>query len=182
MAIPIDAGRVSCDSATGISEFLCALRLPFEPSYWLIQGVALCVTAFVLPGLKMTSIFGPLLMIVSLAIVNAFLWDTSLFFNIPNDFSTHAMMVAGWNAVIFWLLVKLLPGIEVEGIVAPILAPILLTAATLFAGQYAHKVDWSKLTEGVVREVHEQRELLKNPISPSTRSQTKQNRELSERF
>ena len=93
--------------------------------------------------------------------VNAFLWDTSLFFHIPKDLSTHAALIVFWNALIFWFLVKIIPGVEIRGIVAPLLGPILITITTLLAGKYATQIDWGKLANGVVNEVQEQRDLLK---------------------
>lgn len=135
--------------------------MPYQWSYWLIQGIALTITAFLLPGLKVTSVFGPILMIFFLGLVNAFLWDASLFYQIPTGLSSHAGMIVLWNALIFWLLVKLLPGIEIRGIIAPIVAPIIFTATTILAAQNSAKIDWEKLAGKVVGEVQEQRDLLK---------------------
>ena len=170
MSFTHDAVSSTCDSAVGLQALGCAMKLPLEPSYWLIQGVALTITAFILPGLRVTSLFGPILMLVSITVVNAFLWDASLFYNIPHSLTNQAVMVMLWNAVIFWILVKLLPGIEISGFVAPILAPIIFTATTLFASQYATKVDWEKLANGIVDEVHEQRNVLKKPVEKSQKT------------
>jgi len=162
-SVPIiaDATLPSCDSASGLTAILCGLKLSYEPSYWIIQAVALTITAFLLPGLRITSILGPIMLVAGLAIVNAFLWDASLFFHIPKDISTHAILIVLWNALIFWFLVKLIPGVEIRGFVAPVLAPILITVTTLFAGQYATKIDWEKLATGVAGEVQVQRDLLR---------------------
>lgn len=105
-------------------------------------------------------------MLVSIAVVNAFLWDASLFYQLPQDFNNHALMILLWNAGIFWLLVKLLPGIEIRGFVAPLLAPIFFAGITIFAGQYSTKVDWENLANGVMTRVEQERNRLKKPEVP----------------
>lgn len=104
-------------------------------------------TAILLPKLKITSIFGVLIMVVALALVNSKVWDAALFFSIPNSFTTKAAVILISNGVIFWVLVKLLPGIEVEGFLTALVAPIIFSLSSIFISQYLSNVDWSKVLD-----------------------------------
>ena len=117
---------------------------------WTLAAVALSVTAFILPGLKVTSIFGPLLTVISLSFINAHLWDVALFFSVPDSLTYQAGLLVFVNGVIFWILVKLLPGIEINSIKAAVAAPILFSIFSLLISTYAKDVDWSLVFEYVV--------------------------------
>ena len=113
--------------------------------YWLYQTVAMCLTALFIPKLKITSIFGALFMVVAIAFVNSKLWDAALFLSIPDAFSLRALSLLLANGVIFWALVKLLPGIEVQGVLPALVAPLIFSATSLLISQYHDAVDWPKI-------------------------------------
>jgi putative membrane protein len=114
---------------------------------FLLQGLAVVITSAIIPGLRVTSVFGPLLMVVGMAILNSYLWDRSLFEAIPNEFTYRALQLLVANGVLFWLLVKLLPGIEVDGILPAIAGPVVFTVVSLLVRQYGSQVDWLGLWE-----------------------------------
>ena len=141
-----------------LSKLACSLSLPLYPSYWIIQIVAIGFTALILPGLKVTNVLGPILLVLFLTITNAVVWDISLFMAIPTTISEQALLLMLWNGAIFWILVKLLPGIEVKGIVAPILAPLIFSISTSIAGQYATNIDWNNLIKETSETIQENKE------------------------
>jgi hypothetical protein len=51
------------------------------------------------------------------------------------------------NGFIFWLLVKLLPDIQVEGLLPALVAPVVFTACSLAVTTYGTQVDWQKTAE-----------------------------------
>lgn len=114
-------------------------------NYWIMQTIAMSLTAWVLPKLKITSIFGALLTVVALSFINAHVWDTLLFMSIPSSLSMQSLVLLITNAVIFWVLVKLLPGIEIEGILTALIAPIVFTVFSLLISHYAKDIDWVQL-------------------------------------
>lgn len=114
---------------------------------FLLQGLAVVITSAIIPGLRITSIFGPLLMVVGMAILNSYLWDRSLFEAIPNEFTYRALQLLVANGFLFWLLVKLLPGIEVDGILPALAGPVVFTVVSLLVRQYGSQVDWMGLWE-----------------------------------
>jgi putative membrane protein len=109
--------------------------------HWLLQTVAMVLTALVVPRLRITSIFGAFLIVVALALVNATLWNAALFFSIPTTPTLAAVVLVVANGAIFWVLCKLLPGIEIQGVLPAIVAPIVFTVASVLVGRYADDVD-----------------------------------------
>lgn len=104
-------------------------------------------------------------MVIALAFVNAHVWDAALFFRIPDSINAQALTLLISNGVVFWLLVKVLPGIEVRGFLPALAAPILFTVLSVFIGKYGEEVEWGKLWKSGIEFVESNREKAK--ISPS---------------
>ena|GEM_PF-1824723 len=103
------------------------------------------LTAFLLPGLSVSGPLPALLTVAALAFINAQWWDAALFFQIPDSFAQPQLIVLGANAVIFWILVKILPGIEIRGILPAIAAPIIFTITSVLISKYEPLIDWNKV-------------------------------------
>ncbi len=127
---------------------------------WLFQITAMVVTAFTLPGLKITSVIGPVLAVVALAFVNTYVWSAALFFQFPDSFSLHAIVLLSANAVIFWLLIKILPGIEIKGVVSALLAPIIFAVISVLIETYGVSVPWGELGSGLLEVISSVRDYL----------------------
>jgi putative membrane protein len=125
------------------------MQAPFTGtlSYWFLQTVAMALTALLIPGLRITSIFGAAAAVVGLALVNATVWDAALFFSVPHTLSTQMLVLLVRNGVIFWVLVKLLPGIEVDGILPALAAPIVFTIVSILISNYGREVDWTAVIQ-----------------------------------
>ena len=123
----------------------------FDLSYWGLQTVAMLITALLIPNLRITSIFGALLTVVALAFVNSTLWDAALFFQVPDHITTQALTLFIANGVIFWILVKLLPGIEVTGFFAALIAPVVFTLCSLVIDTYKDQIPWSHIWDLIVQ-------------------------------
>ncbi len=132
--------------------------LSFEA--WLLQTVAMVITAIILPGLKVTSLSGPIFAVFTLAFINTHLWSAALFFNIPLDWSSEGLILLLANGVIFWLVIKLVPGIEVSGIGTALLAPIIFTGCSILTTKYGANIDWMTLLQMVIDTVSELRDSL----------------------
>lgn len=114
-------------------------------NYWGLQTVAMMLTALVIPRMKITSIFGALGIVLALGLVNATVWDTALFFSVPSSFSRHALTLLAANGLLFWVLVKLLPGIEIDGFAPALVAPVVFTALSLAISAYGRDLDLLEL-------------------------------------
>lgn len=123
-----------------------------------LQSIAIGVTALLIPGLKITAIWGATLMGIALVLVNSTLWDARLFLNLPGSFSTDALSLLLINGLLFWLLVKFLPGIEIKGILPALLAPIVFTISSSVINLYMSDIDWiqkSKEAARVIRSIRD---------------------------
>lgn len=135
-------------------------------NYWILQTIAMAITALLLPNLRITGFFGATLMVVALALVNAHLWDAALFFSIPDKFSTQAIVLLVANAGIFWFLVKLLPGIEIDGVLAAIFAPVIFTVCSVIIDQYGSHFDFISLARKGVGYLNEAKEFVDEAANP----------------
>jgi putative membrane protein len=122
----------------------------FSFQRWIFQAFAMALTAFILPGFRVTSIFGPLLAVVALAFVNAHVWHAALFFQLPDTITTQALLLLLVNGLIFWFIVKLLPGIEISGLLPAVAAPLLFTVLSVLVEAYGQEIDWPKVLEVVL--------------------------------
>jgi putative membrane protein len=111
-------------------------------SYWLLQTLAMGLTALLIPRLRITGLFGALKIVAALAFLNATVWDAALFFSIPDALTTQAALLLVINGIIFWILVKLLDGIEVDGFLPALVAPVVFTVLSLAIDQYGRQIDW----------------------------------------
>lgn len=125
--------------------------IPFvNLNYWVLQTIAMLLTALLVPKLKVSGPLGALGAVVALAFVNAHLWDAALFFSLPDSLGYRALLLFVSNGVLFWILVKILPGIEVEGVVAAFVAPLVFTIASILVAEYGQDIDWAKVWDAIV--------------------------------
>lgn len=91
------------------------------------QYIVMCLTILLIPRLYVTSIFGALFTLFGIALVNTYFWDANLFMTLPTELTTQALVLVLVNGLIFWLIVKLLPGITVRGILPALIAPVVFS-------------------------------------------------------
>ncbi len=123
-------------------------------------------------------------MVIALALVNAHIWDAALFFSVPESFSTQALTLLIANGAIFWVLVKILPGIEIDGILTAFIAPSIFAVCSYLIGQYGQHIDFIDLGKQAYTMVTEARDELQHDHQPNkmaqeqATAQTKANAEL----
>ncbi len=111
------------------------------------QIFAIAITAILLPKLRISSIFGAVGLVLAITLVNTFLWNSSLFNFIPDALGSKSFTLIVANGVIFFALVKILPGVEMEGLLTAFIAPILFSVFTMLIHKYGHLVDWLSLLQ-----------------------------------
>jgi len=119
--------------------------LPLNFSYWALQTVAMMVTALLIPKLKVDGPLPAFLTVLALGFINAHVWGAALFFSIPDTLSSKALTLLITNGAIFWIVVKILPGIECEGILPALVAPLVFSLTSLAISEYGSTVDWPAL-------------------------------------
>lgn len=143
-------------------------------NFWIIQSLAMGLTALVLPRLRITSIYGATIMVVALALVNAHIWDAALFFSFPDTISIHALTLFVSNGLIFWILVKLLPGIEVTGFLPALVAPAVFSLISLVLNTYGSQIDFLAIGEKGLTEIEATRDQLKKDHKESEKTREKE--------
>ena len=134
--------------------------------YWMVQTVAMLLTCFLIPRLRVGSPFSALLVVVAIGFVNAHFWDNALFSHVPAELTTQTVLLFFANGIMFWVLVKLLPGIEVDGFLPALVAPVVFTIASLVVSELAERVDWAKVGSEAIRLGGEAREYFQKSELP----------------
>jgi len=109
------------------------------------QVIAMGLCIFLIPKLWVSNIFGAIVIVLGVSLINAFLWDAALFYSIPRSVSVTAIQLFLANGLLFWALVKLLPGIEVDGFLPAIIAPVVFSITSEALNRYAANIDWVAL-------------------------------------
>ncbi len=111
--------------------------MQYNLNYWILQTLAMTLTALLIPKLRIDGPIGAFIMVIALGFVNAHLWDVALFYSVPNTPTVQTATLFLANGIIFWILVKVLPGIEVEGFLPALIAPIVFTFCSMIIAKYA---------------------------------------------
>jgi len=117
-----------------------------------------------------TSIFGPILMAIGISVVNHFFWDSTLFHSLPENITTQTFTLLFVNGVFFWLLVKVLPGIEVVGLFPAIAGPIVFTVVATLVKQYGGEIDWSLFFKDIQQAVIQLKDYVQASVSSAVNS------------
>lgn len=128
------------------------------------------LTCLLIPKLRITGLFGAVGIVIGLALVNATVWDAALFFSVPDSLSLHALTVFAANGLLFWVMVKLLPGIEVEGILPALVAPVVFSVLSLLVGYWGAEIDWAGVLRTVMQELQAFRDTLIKAQPPSSQA------------
>ncbi len=137
------------------------MDVPINLNFWILQSFAMGLTVLFIPKLKLTSIFGATFMVIALALVNSHLWDAALFFSVPNSLSVQTGLLVISNGIIFWILVKLLPGIEVKGVLPAIAAPLIFTLTSVVLSRYLADIDFIELGKEGLAQIEGYRDYFK---------------------
>ncbi len=138
----------------------------FDLSFWALQTAAMLFTALLIPRFQVHGPIPAFALVFCLTIVNAKIWDAALFFQIPDHISTQVFTLLIANGVIFWILVKLLPGVEVEGFLPALLAPVVFTICTVLVDEYGRNIDWAKVWQQAMEFINS----IKSQVQPGVSS------------
>ena len=137
----------------------------FNVEYWALQTAAMLITALLIPGLRVRGPISALLTVITLAVVNAKFWDAASFFALPNSWTVHAAVLVLANGILFWVIVKILPGIEVQGFLPALVAPLIFSACSLMVPEIARTIDWSVVWAQAIHILGLVRDVVRNPSS-----------------
>ena len=139
--------------------------------FWILQTIAMLLTALLIPRFWFRGWLSAIIMVGALVTVNSTIWDSALFLSIPSTLTTHTAAILAANGAVFWILAKLLPGVEMRGVLPAIVAPVVFSFMSILVYQYGKGTDWNTLAQqamGYITEVKStlQKEKPKTEVRP----------------
>ncbi|MCR4441635.1 MAG: phage holin family protein [Peptococcaceae bacterium] len=97
---------------------------------WLLNTVALGITAYLLEGIKVSGFGAALAAALVLGIVNAVIRPLFIILTLPLNFLTLGLFTFVINGIMLKLAAALVPGFEVRGFLTAVFGSILLSIAS----------------------------------------------------
>lgn len=95
---------------------------------WVISGLAVMITAYLLPGVKLSGgIKAALLTALVLGLINAFIKPVLSLLTLPLTILTLGLFSLVINAVLIMLVTKIVPGFQVHGFLWAVAFSVVLT-------------------------------------------------------
>lgn len=93
---------------------------------WLINAIALLVTAAILPGIQVKGVFTALIAAVVMGIVNAFVRPIFLILTLPLNLLTLGLFTFVLNGLMLLLAAVFVPGFTISGLMSAIVGALIL--------------------------------------------------------
>jgi len=94
---------------------------------WLISGLAIVITAYLLPGVHLSGFKAALLTALALGLINAFIKPVLSLLTLPLTIMTLGLFSLVLNALLIMLIAKFVPGFQVQGFLWAVAFSIILT-------------------------------------------------------
>lgn len=98
---------------------------------WICFALALIFTAWLIPGIEVSSIWAAMLACVIIALINAFIKPVIQLVTLPINILTIGIFSLIINALLFMLAGWITPGLEVEGFLSALLGSIVFSLLSL---------------------------------------------------
>ena len=82
---------------------------------WLVSGLAIIITAYILPGVKVEGFFAALVTALILGLINAFIRPVLILLTLPLNILTLGLFTLVINALLIMLAAAIVPGFSVQG-------------------------------------------------------------------
>lgn len=117
-------------------------------AHWFLISVALGVTAWILPGVRLDSVAALLVAALVLGFLNAVLKPVLVLLTLPITILTLGLFYLVLNAILFALGATLVPGFHVDGFGWALLGAILLGLLSTFLGTFLREERSGRGTAG----------------------------------
>lgn len=94
---------------------------------WLISAIAIVISAYILPGIKVPNFTTALVVALVLGILNAVIRPLLLLLTLPVNILTLGLFTLVINAIIILLVASLVPEFQVNGFLSALLFAIILS-------------------------------------------------------
>jgi putative membrane protein len=105
--------------------------------HWLVTGIALWVTAYILPGVVVSSWQSLAIAAIVLGLLNALVRPLLVLLTLPITVLTLGLFYLVINGLVFLLAAKLVPGFEVSGFWWAVLGAFVVSLVSWFVGGLA---------------------------------------------
>lgn len=82
---------------------------------WVVSGLAIVITAYLLPGVRLSGFFAALVTALVLGLINAFIKPVLSLLTLPLTVMTLGLFALVVNALLIMLTSKIVPGFQVQG-------------------------------------------------------------------
>src|ERR1035437_921783 len=104
--------------------------------HWVGSGIAILITAYLLPGVHVSGIFAALVLAVVLGAINAILRPILVILPLPLSIVTLGLFVLVINALLVMLASYIVPGFTVAGFWSAFLFGIVLAIVNWILGMF----------------------------------------------
>ncbi|HSX48747.1 MAG TPA: phage holin family protein [Candidatus Saccharimonadales bacterium] len=105
----------------------------------LLSGIAVLISAYILPGVKVDGFVTALAVAILLAVVNLFIKPLVLFLTFPINILTLGLFTFVINALMVLIVSSIVPGFKVDGILWAIVFSIVLSLVSSAIFMFAPK-------------------------------------------
>ena len=88
-------------------------------------------TAWVIPGIRISSFPSAILAAVAIACINAFIKPVLMFLTLPINILTLGISILFINALLFLFVAYLVPGVQIENFLSAFLGAIILSVLSV---------------------------------------------------
>lgn len=99
-------------------------------------ALSLLIVDLVVPGVDLATFPAALLAAASIGLVNSFVKPAISILSLPLNFVTLGAFSLVVNGLCFWLASVLVPGFRVDGLLAFLLGPVILSFVNTFINKY----------------------------------------------
>ena len=94
---------------------------------WFLYALALILTAWLIPGISVSSILSAMIACVIIALINTFIKPVLNLITLPINILTVGIFALVLNALLFMLAAWLTPGIEIDGFLSGLLGSVVFS-------------------------------------------------------
>ncbi len=102
---------------------------------WVFFALALMLTAWLIPGISVSSIWAAMLACVIIAIINIFIKPVLILLTLPVNIVTIGLFTLVINALLFMLAGWVAPGLEVSGFLSALFGSAVFSVLSLIVSK-----------------------------------------------
>ncbi len=106
---------------------------------WLVSGLGIVITAYLLPGVEVEGLFAALVTALILGLINAFIRPVLILFTLPLTILTLGLFTLVINALLVLLAAAVVPGFAVQGFWWALLFGLVLAVINFALGAMVPK-------------------------------------------